>query len=232
MEIIKKFLKYFTCFEKILWSTSVVFIVLSFVLFGGQGYMTLAASLVGVTSLIFIAKGNPFGQVLMIIFGSLYGIISFSFAYYGEMITYMGMSVPMAVVSLISWLRNPYKGNKSVVKVNRIGKKETGFLVLLTVAVTAVFFFLLDRLGTSNLLPSTVSVTTSFAAAYLTARRSPFYALLYAFNDVVLIVLWVLAAFRDFSYISVIICFAVFLVNDMYGFISWMKMEKLQSRQN
>ena len=86
-------------------------IIISFVIFDRENYLTLSASLIGATSLIFNAKGNPFGQLLMVVFSILYGIISFSFAYYGEMITYLGMTMPMAVFALISWLRNPYKGN-------------------------------------------------------------------------------------------------------------------------
>ena len=104
---------YFTPAELTLWSSSVFVIVLSFFLFDRTSYLTLAASLIGVTSLIFNAKGNPFGQFLMVIFSLLYGIISYSFAYYGEMITYLAMTMPMAIIALISWLRNPYKGHRS-----------------------------------------------------------------------------------------------------------------------
>ena len=202
---------YFSLFEILLWSISVVFIFASFLIFDRESYLTLVASVIGVTSLIFNAKGNPVGQVLMIIFSVLYGIISFSFAYYGEMITYLGMTAPMALFALISWLRNPYKGNKAQVEVNRISKKEVVFMLLLTPAVTAVFYFILEFFGTANILPSTVSVATSFAAAYLTFRRSPYFALVYAMNDVVLIVLWIMATLSDISYLSVMICFVVFL---------------------
>ena len=200
-----------------------------FFLFDKENYLTLTASLIGVTSLIFNAKGNPVGQVLMVIFSILYGIISYSFSYYGEMITYLGMTMPMAVFALISWLRNPYKGNKAEVKVNHIGKKETVFMLILTAAVTVVFYFILRHFNTANLLPSTLSVTTSFMAVYLTFRRSAWYAIAYAANDIILIILWILAALSDISYISVIICFAVFLVNDLYGFISWQKMSVKQN---
>ena len=75
---------------------------------------------------------------------------------------------------------------------------------------------------------STLSVSTSFIAAYLTFRRSPYFALAYAANDVVLIILWTMASFIKTSYISVVICFVVFLINDLYGFVSWLKMEKRQ----
>lgn len=116
---------YFTKGELVLWGLSVTVIILSFCVFDRHNYLTLSASIIGVTSLIFSAKGNPTGQLLMVVFSVLYGIISYSFAYYGEMITYLGMTMPMAVVALISWLKNPYNGNKAQVKVNVIGKKET-----------------------------------------------------------------------------------------------------------
>ena len=222
-------LKYFSNVEWALWLSSLLFIIISFLAFGGDGYLTLVASLVGATSLIYCAKGNPIGQVLMIIFGALYGIISYSFAYFGEMITYLGMTVPMAIVALVTWLKNPYKNNKSEVAVNKISKQEIVFMLCLSVLVTIIFYFILKALGTANLLPSTVSVTTSFIAAYLTFRRSPYFAFVYALNDVVLIVLWVLASIRDMSYVSTVVCFIIFLFNDLYGFISWKRMQKRQS---
>lgn len=224
----KKSLTYFTKSELILWLSSISVIIVIFLLFDRTSYLTLTASLIGVSSLIFCAKGNPAGQVLMIIFSLIYGIISYGFAYYGEMITYLGMTLPMSVISLVSWLKNPYKGNKAVVAINRIGKKEVPFMLLLTLAVTVTFFFILQHFGTANLLPSTLSVTTSFTAAYLTFRRSPYFALCYALNDIVLIFLWILATMEDISYLSVIICFAVFLINDLYGFFNWKRMESSQ----
>lgn len=231
MNKIKKLINYFSTTEIILWCSSVVLIVVSFCLFDRENYMTLTASLIGVTSLIFSAKGNPIAQVLMIIFSLIYGIISFSFAYYGEMITYLGMTMPMAVVALISWVKNPYNGNKSQVKVNHIHREEVAFMLILTAIVSIAFYFILEAFNTANIIPSTISVTTSFIAVYLTFRRSPFFALAYAANDIVLIVLWVMATMTNISYISVVICFGVFLVNDIYGFINWQRMKKKQISQ-
>ena len=227
--MLNKLFNYFSKKEIALWCASVIFIVLSFGIFDRENYLTLAASLIGVTSLIFNAKGNPFGQFLMIIFSLLYGIISFIFAYYVEMITYLGMTMPMAVFALVAWLKNPYNGNKSEVKVNSISKKETAFMLISTVAITAVFYFILAAFNTSNIVPSTISVTTSFLAVYLTFRRSAYYALAYAANDIVLIVLWILASLADKRYISVVVCFSAFLINDLYGFINWQSMKKRQS---
>ena len=228
MTKIKNKFTYFTKLEWAIWIGSVVLILLSFVIFDRENYMTLGASLLGVTSIMLNAKGNPLGQLLMVIFSLLYGVISYSFSYYGEMITYLGMTMPMAVLALISWLRNPFEGNRAEVKVNRISKKEIGFMWILAVVVTILFYYILEVFETANIVPSTISVTTSFVAVYLTFRRSPYFSLAYASNDIVLIVLWVLASMEDITYLSVVVCFVAFLVNDLYAFVSWKKMEQRQ----
>lgn len=221
---------YFTKAELTLWGLSVLLILTGFVCFDRVNYLTLIASLIGATSLIFIAKGNPVGQALTVVFSCLYGYISYEWQYYGEMITYLAMTAPMAIVALVSWIRHPYNGNRSEVAVSNLKSKDIVVMCAVTVAVTVVFYFILDALNTASLVVSTVSVTTSFLAVYLTAKRSPFYALAYACNDIVLIVLWVIATFKDVSNISVVLCFVMFFANDIYGFVNWNRMKNRQSK--
>ena len=108
------------------------------------------------------------------------------------------------------------------------GRTAGELLAVLAAAVTLLFYFILAYFNTANLLPSTVSVTTSFGAAYLTFRRNPWYAAWYAANDLVLVVLWVLASTVNIMYISVTVCFAAFFANDLYGFINWRRIEARQ----
>ncbi len=217
-----------TCADVILWSLSVSMIVIAFCVFDKHNFLVLAASLVGVTSLILAAKGNPISQVLILVFSILYAIISYTSSYFGEMITYLGMTAPMAVFALVSWLRHPYRGKKNEVEVGRIPLWEIPVMLGLTAGVTAVFYPLLAYFHTANLIPSTLSVATSFLAVYLTFRRSPFFAIAYATNDIVLIVLWGMVAVKDISALSMVICFVAFLANDIYGFVSWCRMERRQ----
>lgn len=228
MKKIAVLFKSLTKFELKLYLTSLCVVILSFVFSKGQGILSMIASCIGVTALIFIAKGNVAGQILTVVFSIFYGIISFTFYYWGEMITYLGMTAPMAVVAVISWIKNPYEKNKEEVKVHSISKKEVLVMVFYTIAVTTIFYFILKLLKTANLTLSTISVTTSFLASYLTYKRSPFYALAYAANDVVLIGLWVLASLKNISYIPMIMCFVMFLVNDLYGYVCWKKMRERQ----
>ena len=220
-----------TKFELGLWLFSLTGVTLSSVVSPAFDPLSLTASLIGVTALIFVAKGDPLGQILTVVFSVFYGVISWTFRYYGEMITYLGMSAPMAALAVLAWIRNPYEQGKAEVRVNRLKLPEVLFLAVLTAAVTVLFYFLLAFFNTANLLPSTVSVTTSFLASYLTFRRSPFYALAYAANDIVLIVLWVLASMEDPSYLPMILCFTMFFLNDTYGFVNWQRMQKRQGKE-
>lgn len=226
----KKILNYFSRGEIIIWLAEVILIVTFFCIFDRKDFLNLISSLIGITALIFCAKGNPIGQALVIVFSALYGIISFGFAYYGEMITYLGMTAPMALISLISWVRHPNGENRSEVKIRSLNKLDIIIMIPATIAVTVIFYFILRAFGTANLLTSTISVTTSFAAAYLAFKRSPYYAVAYILNDIVLIVLWSMAAAENISYLSVIACFAAFLINDVYTFINWKKMQKKQKQ--
>lgn len=211
--------------EWLLWIGSLIIVVVSNFLSRDIDLLTLAAAMVGVTSLVFAAKGNVWAQILMIVFSILYGIISYRFKYWGEMATYLGMTMPMAVWSTITWIKNPSKENGSEVEIRKLNTADSLLLSVAGVIVTAVFYLILRALDTPNIAFSTISVATSFLPASLTMLRSSYYALGYAANDLVLIVLWVLASLEDPAYIPVIVNFAIFFFNDIYGFISWRKRE-------
>lgn len=221
-----------TRFEMRLWLFSVVSIAASFLLSqflaSGVDMLTLIAALIGVTALIFLAKGFVLGQVLTIVFAVFYGLISYYYRYYGEMITYLGMTAPSAAAAAISWLRHPYQGTKEVA-IHRLSSRQWLLIIVLTALTTAVFYHILSVLGNANLLLSTVSVTTSFLASALTFFRSPYYALAYAANDIILIGLWSLASIENPAYLPMVVCFFLFLANDLYGYVSWQRMKKRQA---
>lgn len=228
----KNFLKSISIIEWLIWIISISSTLICFVVIKNKQYIYLVGSIIGATALILVSKGNPIGQLLTIVFSVFYGIISYSYRYYGEMITYLGMSAPIALWALIAWFRNPYKGNKSEVKVNSISKKEWFLFLNTAVVITIVFCYILKALNTVNLLISTISVFTSFVAAYLTARRSRFYAIGYGLNDIILIIMWIMACREDITYLPMVICFIAFLITDSYGFINWSIMNKKQNRDN
>ena len=218
-----------TKFEWALWLTSVVVVIASYLVAEEEGLLNMIASLIGVTALIFIAKGYVTGQVLTVVFAIFYGIVSYYFRYYGEMITYLCMTAPIAMISIISWLKHPYEDTKEV-EIAHVTKKQVFLMVILAIVTTTVFYFILRFLGNANLLVSTISVTTSFVACYLAFLRSPYYALGYAANDIVLIILWIMATMEELVYLPMVICFVMFFFNDIYGYYNWKKMRKRQEQ--
>lgn len=227
-----KILRYFSTVEWIMWLGGMTAIVVSFFACGNSEYAYLFGSLLGATMLIFVSKGNPIGQVLTVVFSVFYGWVSYGLRYYGEMLTYLGMTTPIAIAAVVTWLKNPYRGNRAEVTVNSLRAREYFIVFIVGIGVSVGFYFGLRALGTANLIPSTASVLTSFLAVYLTARRSAYYALAYAANDIVLIVLWSMAAAVSTEYISLVVCFAVFLINDIYGLLNWKAIQRRQSNDN
>ena len=226
--IIISMLKSFSLFERILWCFSLLTVTVSYIFSPEFMPVTFIASLIGVTSLIFIAKGNAWGQVLMLIFGVLYAIISYKQRYYGEMITYLAMTAPAALISAVAWFRHPYEKGKNEVKIARLDIKKTSAVIILTTALTFVFYYVLEYFNTANLFWSTVSIATSLFASLLTFLRSSYYALAYSANDIILIILWISASLKSPGNIPMIACFSTFFINDLYGFVNWRKMQNLQ----
>lgn len=221
-----KSLKNLTLFEWILWFCSLSVIAGTFLATKAGDTLTVFSSLLGVTALIFIAKGDVLGQILTIIFSILYAVISYKYRYFSEILTYLGMTAPIAGATVVEWIKNPYSERQ--VRISTLSPKKAILLAVGAISVTVLFFFIMRALKTPNLYFSTVSITTSFLASGLMLLRSPYYAIAYALNDVVLVVLWVLATKTDSSFMPMVVCFLMFFVNDVYGFVNWKVMARKQ----
>lgn len=214
----------------IVWSISVTLIIISYFLSPDGGVMNAITSLLGVTAIIFVAKGQVLGQVLLASFALLYGVVSFFQSYYGETAICLFLSLPLAAFAIVTWYKNPYDKSGEV-SIRALKKKDWLLLVPLTLAVTTCMYFILSFIGTANIFWSTISIATSFLAAGLTVLRSPYFALGYVFNDLALIVLWISAALSDPSAVSMVFCFLGFLLNDSYSFVCWRLREKKQKNR-
>ena len=224
----KKILKYFTPFEWSLWAVSIATVVGFYIGFRNTEWTYLVTTILGVTSLIFLAKGNLIGLILTLIFSVFYVIVAITYRYYSEVITYGTMTLPIGIVCLIQWIKNPYKDKKHEVEIVELKKDDYVYIIVLGAIVSIIMYFILGWIKTPNLEISTISIFTSFVASYLSLKRSRFYAVAYAVNDIILIALWAFASATDLSYLTIIICFVSFFANDFYAFINWTKIYKKQ----
>ncbi|MBP3582280.1 MAG: nicotinamide mononucleotide transporter [Clostridia bacterium] len=206
-------------------------IVVSFIFAADKNWLSLITSMIGVFIVMGTAKGLVIAPFVNIVFNILYSIVSISQKYYGEAIIYIFMMMPIAIFTIVQWIRNKNPERKEEVLVGGIKKIEYPIIAGATVVLTVAFYFLLKALHTNELVVSTISLVTSVVASYLLIRRSSYYAIGFILNDIVLIVLWGLASSKDISLLPQAICFAAFLLNDAYGFVRW-KMEERKQTKN
>lgn len=225
----KNFFKSWNLFEKLFLLISLIIIIVCYFLGADRNILSLITSILGVITVIFGAKGLVWAPIINLMYNIVYIILSYTQGFYGEVIIYIFFMTPINIAMIISWLKNKSKQDENIVEVNKVSKKEYIILFIVTLFVTVGFYYLLKALNTSALLISTISLIDSFIATYLLYRRCSNYALSYIVNDIILIGLWSFSLKNNgIAYLPMILSFIVFLVNDIYGFISWKKREKEQ----
>ncbi len=230
--MIKRILKYFTPFEWALWLGGGIAVTVCFFCGSDKNLWSLFSSLFGITCIIFSAKGSVISQFVAIVFAALYAILSYTKAYYGEMLIYLFLMIPIHVSSIVSWMKNRNKGaDKLEVKVNQLKPLEFILCGVGAIALAVGFYFLLQWLKTDNLIISTISLITSLGAAYLMLRRCEYFSLCFIANDVILIVLWGLKLDGSLAVLPSVISFVIFLANDTYCFINWKRIKHRQRKQ-
>ena len=220
-----------TLFEILFLSFSVIAITLCFALGIDKNVFSYIVSLVGIVSVIMIAKGLVIAPMINLVYCVLYSILSIFQHYYGEAIIYIGLMMPIYVFSIISWIKNRNKDRQDVVSINKIKGMEYLYLSLVTIAATVGFYFLLKAMNTSELIISTLSLISSAVASYLMLRRCSYYAIGFIVNDIILIALWSMVVVSNgMGYLPSVLCFCIFLINDVYGFIHWKIEEHRQGK--
>ncbi|MDE5654208.1 MAG: nicotinamide riboside transporter PnuC [Clostridia bacterium] len=226
--MIKKIFGQWHIAELILYIAGLALITVMSICFNAS-WISAVTGILGLSCVMFAAKGKVIGIFFtwgMIIF---YSILSFQNKYYGEVFINLCMMFPMTIIQLISWLK--HLGKDYVVKVNSITKKEIIIVSVVAVISFAVFYFVLRAIHTSQLIFSTISIVTSILATYFQSRRSKYGFLSFLFNDAVLCVLWFFATLDDIKNIAMLIAVALYVVCDIYGFISWGVLQKRQQKE-
>lgn len=222
-----KLLKDWTLFEKILLIGSILIVSATGIIFNSD-LLTPICSIVGIITALLLAKGKYMGQVFGLLIVILYSIVSFRNKFYGEVIIYLIIMLPMYVMGIISWIRHQDKKTNSV-EVNKISKQEWVIVALVSVVWFIGIYFLLKSFNTEELFVSSLSVLDSLFAIYLQIRRSKYSFYFYVINDLVLILLWGIPCIMgSFFLIPMLMNPIINLVNDIYGIVNWRKLEAVQ----
>lgn len=221
--------KDWTKFEKILLFTSVILVALVGILFKSD-LLTTTCSIVGIITALLLAKGKNLGQIFGLLIVALYSIVSFKNKYYGEVIIYLGIMLPMYIIGIVSWLKHQNKETNSV-EVNIIKVKEWILVSVASVISFIGIYFLLKAFNTNQLFISSLSVIDSLFAIYLGIRRSKYSFHFYVVNDLILIALWGLPVISgNLILLPMVFNPMINLINDLYGIYNWKRLEKIQGK--
>ena len=214
--------KNWTKFEKILYSISLLSIFLSGIVFKSE-IISIASAAFGISCAIMQAKGKVASQFIGVILVALYSIVSFKNGFYGEILIYIFIMLPLFISGIVSWLKN--KDHKTnMVKPYELTKKEWIILAIISIVLFIGLYFLLRHFNTKQLLISTLSMVTSLFATYLIARRNKYGFLFYMGNDIILFILWGLPVLSgNLMLMPMIINPIINFINDNYGWYNWKK---------
>jgi len=229
---IKSFFKSLNVFEILLLTIGLTATIAVSIIFKGNIF-AIFTSVLGIISVVMTAKGNILGTILGILQCIAYSIISFKNAFYGEVIFYIAVLIPLNIIVLFQWLKNRSKEDKMIININRLKLQEILIALLASIFVFVGSFFLLKAFDTANLLLSTISISTCSLAIYFNLRREKLTFLVFIINNIIVISMWASSAIRgDLTVLPVIVCSTTNLASNIYGFINWTKLYKNQNKKN
>ena len=220
----KKILKDWTKLELCILITGIVLIIGSG-LYCKSTWIAIVSSITGVSCAMMQAKGKVSSQFIGLLLVVLYSILSFQNRYYGEVIIYVFIMLPLFISGIISWINNVDK-KTNIVEEYKITKKEWMILTIVSIVIFVGLYNLLKLFNTSQLFVSTLSMVTSLFATYLVARRSKYGFLFYIGNDIILFILWGIPVIQGaWLLVPMLVNPIVCLINDCYAWFSWTKRE-------
>ena len=226
-----KLFKEWTKFEKTLSFGSIFIIILVGIVFKSD-ILTTSCSVVGVITAFLHAKGKNLGQVFGLLITALYSVVSFKNKYFGEVLIYLTIMLPMYIIGIISWARHKNIETNSV-EINRVKKKELGIIIILSGFIYIGIYYLLRFFNTNELIISTASVLISMLAMYFQVRRSRYSFSFYLINDIILTLLWGIPVIKgNLLLFPMFINPIINLISDIYGLHNWKRIEKIQKKSS
>jgi len=225
----KKYFKDWNTFEK-LWLG--VFTLINIYLFFAwhDTLIGLVASLTGMLCVVLTAKGKISSFYVGLINILTYSYVAYGSKYYGDVMLNMLYFLPMTFVGIYYWKKNTKKekeGEKLLI--NHLSWKNKFIWLVISLIIVVDYGFLLNWLG--GTLPFVDSVTTVFSivATIMLTKRLTDQWMYWILVDIWSIVMWAFIFLRDGNEVSMLVMWSAFLVNAVYGYYNWRKMEREQN---
>lgn len=234
---IKRFFKSFNLYDKIFLPIALVAVITVSIVFKCDA-LSIAFSLFGIIAVFSLSKGYFFAPLALIAMYGIYAAQSYLQSLYGEMIVSLAIVVPLQAYAFVHWIIKKRRGENLSDKmiIRRLSWKEWISIAAAICAFAVGAYFMLKAFNTNFLVLSTASLTISLLASYLTMRGSKFQFFPYIIANVLCIIMWIMplasGQANGTNFVPIAVCTVAFFVNNIYGFINWLKLEKSQNENN
>jgi nicotinamide mononucleotide transporter len=218
-----KYFKDWNLFEKIwLFAFTAINIYLFFA--WHDTWIGLTASLTGMLCVVLTAKGKMSSFYWGLINILAYSYVAYQSAYYGDVMLNMLYFLPMTFVGIYYWKKNLSKENETVIT-RRLGWKNK--ISWFAISLVAIFIYGLLLKWMGGTLPFVDSLTTIFSivATIMLNKRLTDQWIYWIMVDVFSIIMWAYIFMRDGNQVSMLVMWSAFLVNAIYGYYNWRKLE-------
>lgn len=225
MKFIKNYFADWNWFEK---TWLLTFTLINIYLFYAwqDSWIGLTASLTGMVCVVLTAKARISSFYFGLVNILAYSYVAWRSAYYGDVMLNMLYFLPMTFVGIYFWKKNTKGKSKDKVKVRSLSwrKRWIWFIgSILALMVYGVFLWVIK--GTLPFIDSATTVFSVIAAIMLNQRLTEqwFYWIMV---DVLAIIMWVYIFVTVGTDISMLVMWSAYLVNAVYGYWNWKRMEK------
>lgn len=187
-------------------------------------------AITGSLSLVFEAKGKIVGLYFAIINAVLYTINCWDIKLYGEVMYNLIFSIPVSIVAIIHWKKNMASTGEVIFRA--MSKKLMISIAVLTVVSTFTYAEVLNMLGGNLTFMDSLTTVVSIIAGFLFLLRFSEQWLMWVIVNILAIAMWIMVLLSgDSSALMVIIMKTTNLLNCLYGYFNWKKIEKNVANQ-
>ena len=199
----------------------------------GDGWDTLGfiVAVTGIINLVLCAKGNIWNYLFGIIYNAIYVYISWKSRLYADSGIYLLYYLPMQFIGWINWKKNQ---NQDSGAVNAIHLTRRMALLLLAAAAVLIplFAWLLSQpfIGDSQPWLDAATTVVSILAMYMMVKAVAEQWYIWIVLDAAQVIKWTIATLRGEEHAALmLVMFAFFLANAVYGLIQWNGLAKQSS---
>ena len=191
----------------------------------GDGWDTLGfiVAVTGIINLVLCAKGHIWNYLFGIIYNAIYVYISWHSRLYADSAIYLLYYLPMQFVGWATWQKNR-NADSGAVNAMHLDKRTALILLAAAAVLIPVFAWILGLPAIGDAQPWLDAATTvvSILAMYMMVKAIAEQWYIWIVLDAVQVVKWTVATVRGDEHAALmLVMFAFFLANAVYGLIQW-----------